>query len=136
MFCGWRLANSYRSLASLGTGTLKIDAISGTCEFEGEPIGPLAIAEELHHWLREDLAAHRILLEGLSRATLTARLTFSPVPPGRRVTNECYLRPDGKAIRAAEFFRCAIVCESEVATDEAVYRSSHQDTAEWPEGWP
>ena len=136
MFCGWRLANSYRLLASLGTGTLRIDALGGSCEFEGAPVGAPSIAGELQHWLREDFAAQRIPPEGLSRATLTARLIFSEVTPGQRVTNECYLRPDGKAIRSAEFYRCAIACESEIATDEAVYRSCHQDVTEWPHDWP
>ncbi len=31
---------------------------------------------------------------------------------------------------------CAIKCESEVATDEAVYRSEYSDLEEWPPGWP
>jgi hypothetical protein len=136
MFCGWRLANSYRSLALLGTGTLRIDALSGSCEFEGDSIGPLSIAGELQDWLREDLAANRIPPESLSHATLTARLTFSAVLPGKRMTRECYLGPDGKAIHSAEFHRCAIACEAEIATDEAVYRSYHQGVTEWPQGWP
>ncbi len=34
MFCGSRLANSYRSLASHGTGMLRIDALTGSCAFE------------------------------------------------------------------------------------------------------
>ena len=136
MFCGWRLANSYRSLASLGTGTLWIDALGGSCEFEGEPVKAPSIAGELQHWLLGDRAAHRIAPEALCRATLTARLTFSAVPPGHRVTNECYLRPDGRVVRSAEFYRCAITCESEIATDEVVYRSCHQDVTEWPQDWP
>jgi hypothetical protein len=71
-----------------------------------------------------------------SHATLTARLTFSDVPPGRRVTNEVFLGRNGKPVRASQYFCCEIACESEIATDEAVYRSSHQDVAAWPEGWP
>jgi hypothetical protein len=47
MFCGWRLANSYRSLASLGAGTLRIDALGGSCEFKGERVETLSIAGEL-----------------------------------------------------------------------------------------
>jgi hypothetical protein len=136
MFCGWRLANSYRSLASHGTGTLRIDALTGSCAFEGVGIESLPIAEELQHWLRSELAGHRIPREGLCHAILTAQLTFSPVLPGKRITNECYLRPDGKVVRSSEFHRCEIVCEAEIATNEAVYRSCHKDVTEWPEGWP
>ncbi len=136
MFCGWRLANSYRSLASLGSGTLRIDVLGGLCEFEGESIAALSIAGELQHWLHEELAAHGILPEWLSHAMLTARLSFSSVPPGHRATNECYLQRDGKFIRAAEFYRCAIACDSEIATNEAVYRSCRQDVSEWPESRP
>src|SRR5690349_12497837 len=85
MFCGWRLANAYRSLASLGTGTLRIYLLRGSCEFEGEPIGALSIAGELQQWLHGDLAAHLIPSEGLSRAMLTAGLAFSAAPPGQQV---------------------------------------------------
>jgi hypothetical protein len=136
MFCGWRLANSYRELASLGTGALRIDALGGSCDFDETPIRRLAIAGELQHWLHDDLAAHQIPPESLACAILTAKLTFGAIPPGCRVTNECYLGPDGKAIRSADFFRCSIDCESEIATDEATYRSSHRAVTEWPDGWP
>ncbi len=41
MFCGWRLANSYSDLETLGLGTLEIDALSGDARFNGSAIGPL-----------------------------------------------------------------------------------------------
>ena len=60
MFCGWRLANSYKDLERLGSGTLSIDVLVGSCRFDGTPIEPLSIAGELHSWLCEDLAAQGI----------------------------------------------------------------------------
>jgi hypothetical protein len=136
MFCGWRLANSFRSLASLGSGILQIDALRGSCQFRGEPIGELSIAGELRCWLREDLAASGIPPEKLSHASLTAQLTLSAVAAKQRVTNVCYLRPDGQVVRSGSFYRCAIDCEAEIATDEAIHRSHHHNVTEWPQDWP
>src|SRR5205085_1874444 len=74
MFCGWRLANSYKDLGRLGSGTLSIDVLVGSCRFDGTPIEPLNIAGELHSWLCEDLTAQGITIGALLRAGLTARL--------------------------------------------------------------
>jgi hypothetical protein len=32
--------------------------------------------------------------------------------------------------------RCAMECNSNVVTDEAVYRSKLTEVEEWPVGWP
>lgn len=136
MFCGWRLANSYRDLERLGTGTLCIDAKAGSCRFEGVSIEPPNIAGELHAWLCADLAAHGIPISGLLRASLAAQLSITLVAARPRVTSVQFLRVDGKPIRTGKFYRCEIACESEVATEDAVYRSRHTDLEEWPAGWP
>ena len=77
MFCGWRLANSYTNLETLGSGTLAIDALSGDATFNGDTIGPLNIAGELHAWLREDCQNNDIPLSGIHHARLTAELDFT-----------------------------------------------------------
>ena len=135
MFCGWRLINCKAELVKLGSGELEIDALSGDCFFEGRPIPELSIAVELREWLKEDLGAHRIPIEALSRARLKAQLSFSEIPWGARQTNEHYFS-DGRTVRTAKMHRCVIRCESEVATVEAVYRSEFSDLEEWPVGWP
>jgi hypothetical protein len=43
---------------------------------------------------------------------------------------------DGKAVRTEKMNRCLMVCHSDVATDEAIYRSQLQEIQEWPIGWP
>jgi hypothetical protein len=136
MFCGWRLVNSYERLPGLGSGTLAIDALTGSCSFEGVPIEPLNIAGELQAWLSDDLSASRIPPESLTRAVLTARLTYSTTPRSGRVTKVYFFRSDGTTTRSTAYHRLLIECESEVATDEAVYRSRYRDIEEWPEGWP
>jgi hypothetical protein len=136
MFCGWRLAKSYRSLASHGTGTLRIDALAGSCAFDGVGIESLPIAEELQLWLRGEIAGHRIPREGLCHAILTVQITFRAMPPGKRMANERYLGRDGKVVYSSEFHSCTILCEAEIATNETVYRSCHADVTEWPEDWP
>ena len=135
MFCGWRLVNSYGDLARLGSGTLSIDALAGSCAFEGKPIQPPSIAGELHAWLCEDLAAHGIPAGVLLRAKLAARIAITTIPPQQRATPARHLTPEGKPVRSGLFFRCVIECESEVATDEAVYRSRYADLEEWPTSW-
>lgn len=95
MFCGWRLINCKPELVRLGSGVLEIDALSGSCLFDGRPIPELSIAVELREWLEGDLAAHNIPAEALSRARLTARLSFDEIPWGARQTNEHYFN-DGR----------------------------------------
>lgn len=136
MFCGWRLANSYEGLERLGSGSLSVDVLVGSCRFDGTPIGPLNIAGELHSWLCEDLAAQGIPTGAVLRAGLTARLSIAAIGSRPRATPVQYLRADGKPVRSGGFYRCKIECESEVATDEATYRSRLTDMEEWPVGWP
>ncbi|MDR3619572.1 MAG: hypothetical protein P4L85_09495 [Paludisphaera borealis] len=136
MFCGWRLANSYKDLARLGSGTLEIDVLVGSCRFDGVAIEPLNIAGELHCWLCEDLAAHGIPIDSLLRGSLTAHLSITAVGLRPRSTPVQFFGADGKPIRSGEFYRCEIECESEVVAEGAVYRSRSKDIEEWPMGWP
>jgi len=136
MFCGWRLANSYKDLGRLGSGVLSIDVLVGSCRFDGLPVEPLLIAGELHLWLCRDLAAHGIPIDALLRASLTVRLSTSAIGSGPRITRAKYFGADGKSIRSGGHYRCVIECESEVATEDTVYRSHSTDVEEWPAGWP
>jgi hypothetical protein len=67
---------------------------------------------------------------------LTAQLSISVVGSRQRATPVQFLGLDGKPIRSGGFYRCAIECESEVATDEVIYRSRLKDVEVWPVGWP
>ncbi len=136
MSCGWRLANSYKDLERLGSGTLSIDVLVGSCRIDGVPIEPPHIAGELHSWLCEDLAAQGIPIGALLRAGLTARLSVTAIGSRPRATPVQFLGADGKPVRSGGFYRCEIECESEVATDEATYRSRRRDVGEWPAAWP
>lgn len=135
MFCGWRLINCKPQLVELGSGTIRIDVLTGNCTFEGRPISPLSIAEELRLWLSEDLEANHIPVAAVSRACLQVKLSFSKIPWSERTTNGHYFNY-GRPVRTNTMHRCIIRCASEVATDEAVYRSEFDDVEEWPVGWP
>ena len=134
MFCGWRLVNCMPQLVDLGSGTIHIDVLTGSCSFDGEAIPSLSIAEELRLWVRKDLEANQIPLAGLAHASLAAKLSLSEIQWRDRTTNAHFF-DDGRHVRTDTMHRCAIRCESEVATDEAVYRSEFQDLEEWPVGW-
>jgi hypothetical protein len=135
MFCGWQLHTSKPVLAKLGSGTLEIDAITGECSFDGRSISPLSIAFALKGWLIDDLRGNNIPIELITRARLRTTLAFTEIPWKERSTREIFFN-DGRGVKTATLHRCAIQCNSEVATDEAVYRSEYSDLEEWPPGWP
>lgn len=135
IFCGWRLINSYRDLERWGSGILVIDALDGSCQFDGEPVPPTAIAGELHAWLEDDLRSSGIPREALRYARLTASLRFTSVTPRDRVTRDQHFT-EGVHLGSVQFNRVAILCFGEVATDEVVYRADYRDVEEWPIGWP
>lgn len=134
MFCGWRLIGSKPNLVKFGPGTLEIDAITGQCHFQGKIIGQLTIAEEIHAWLQQDLAANKIPIVALTCAHLAVKLSFSEVPWNDDAREIFY--SDGKAVRTEKMNRCTMECDSNVTTDDAVYRSKLIDAQEWPLGWP
>jgi hypothetical protein len=133
MFCGWRLIGSKPSLVDLRSGTLGINAITGQCFFQGQIIGPLTIAEEIRIWMQDDVAANKIPVEALTGAQLTVKLSFSIVPWSD--SGETFYS-EGKVVRTEKMNRCLMECDSQVATDEAVYRSKLTEIQEWPIGWP
>jgi hypothetical protein len=134
MFCGWRLIGSKPNLVDLGAGTLEIDAITGECFFQGRIIEQLTIAQEIRVWMQDDLAANKIPFVALKRARLSVNLTFSVVPWNKQ-SREIFYSDEG-AVRTEKMTRCTMECDSNVATDEAVYSSRLTDVQEWPLGWP
>ena len=136
MFCGWRLVNSYGTLEQLGSGELRIDALTEACSFDGAPVQSLSIATELAAWLREDLAANRIEAAAVREALLVADLEFGEIDRSGRTTRSEHFAPDGRHVSPARFIRLDIRCSSRVATDERIYTSEYRDREEWPAGWP
>ncbi len=121
-------------LVELGSGTLEVDPLTGQCQFQGKPIVQLPIALELVGWMQRDLTIHRIPTTVLVRARLSVKLSFSQVPWNTRTKEIFY--SNGEAVRSQKMNRCNFECDSEVATDEAVYRSKRTEVQEWPVGWP
>jgi hypothetical protein len=134
VFCGWRLNQSKPNLVELGSGTLKIDALTGNCSFEEKSISQLTIAEELRLWLQSDLSASNIPIDALTGAKLAVNLSFSVVPWSAPEQEIFYL--NGKAIRTEKMNRCVMECDSHVTTDDRVYRSQLTEVQQWPIGWP
>jgi hypothetical protein len=84
--------------------------------------------------LRRDLESNEIPIAVLTGARLPVELSFSVVPWNER-TGEIFLS-DGKVARTPQMNRCIMKCESNVTTDEVVYRSTLIETQESPIGWP
>jgi hypothetical protein len=134
MFCGWRLNGSKAMLVELGSGKLEIDLLTGHCMFQDKPVAQLPIALELVECVKQDLETHRIPAGLLTRAHLSAKLSFSKIPWNPK-TKETFHK-GGSVVRSENMHSCIFECESEVATKETVYRSKQVDTQEWPLGWP
>jgi hypothetical protein len=134
MFCGWRLIGSKPNLVDLGSGTLEIDAISGECFFAGRIIEQLTIAKEIRAWVKDDLAANEIPLVALKRARLSVNLSFSVVAWSKQTKEIFY--SDAGAVHTEKMNQCTMECDSNVATDAAVYSSKLTEVQEWPTGWP
>jgi hypothetical protein len=134
MFCGWRLINSKPEIVKLGSGTVRVDALTGESWFGDQP-APLAIARELKGWLASELEANGIPINQIRRAEVRAELDLSVVPWEEPSSGEKFFI-SGRPVRAETMNRCRIVCSSEVATDELVYQASHQESEQWPVGWP
>ncbi len=136
MFCGWRLMNSYADIELLGSGTLEIDALTGSATFNGQPIDPLAIAGELQAWLAEDCESNNIPIDEIRTANLTATLDLTKTDWKQRQTCQHWFDHKGAEIVWRQINRCVIECSSIITTDECEYRSLYNDIEEWPEGFP
>ncbi len=135
MFCGWRLIDSKPDLVKFGSGRHTIDVLTGKCFFEGKEIPKLSIAEELRLWLKEDLLSHNITPDALVSAKLNANLTFSAIAWSEKTGNEQFF-DHGNPVQTDTMHRCVIECDSEITTDETIYRGKYSDVQEWPIGWP
>jgi hypothetical protein len=136
MFCGWRLVNSYSEIESLGSGTLEIDALTGDATFDGQPTKSLAIAGELHAWLRQDCDSNNIPMDHIHAAKLTAALDLKKTDWKKRQSRDHWFDHKGAEILWRQINRCIIECNSLITTDACEYRSRYHDLEEWPEGFP
>jgi hypothetical protein len=134
VFCGWRLITSKPTLVRLGSGILEIDALTGHCLFDGSGVDRLPIAEEICAWLQHDLRSNKIPLGDLTCARLTVKLSFSQVPWNNQAGEIFYSK--GKPVSTERMNRCTIECDSNVSTDNAVYRAKLTEVQEWPLEWP
>jgi hypothetical protein len=102
--------------------------------FQDTPILHIPIAEEVRARMHKDLEAHNIPTTELTRVRFAVKLIFSRVPWNTQSKEIFYT--DGKAMRSEEMHHCIFECESEIATDQAIYRSVLREVQEWPLGWP
>ena len=87
MFCGWQLYTDFDTFAELGSGTLEINAMDGTCEYNQSQIKNLSIATTLNLWLVEELNENNIAMSEIDTALLTVQVEVSPPEYGNRFTS-------------------------------------------------
>jgi len=134
MFCGWRQIFSKPQLVQLGNGRLEIDALTGSCSFNGTPIDQVSVAIELRAWLEQDLMQHNIPKSALKEASVSAELLFQSVPWHPLPATQFF--KSGEPIHSGPMHQCVVRCASMVRTDDAEYRSKLEDVERWPVGWP
>ena len=134
MFCGWRQTFSKPHLVRLGTGQLAINALSGACAFNGQPVEPLPIAAELRLWLEQDLEQHGVPKDALKEASVRADFTLETVEWDPVMRTQFF--KEGEPVNSGPMHRCAVKCTSLVRTDEAEYRGEFNDVERWPIDWP
>jgi hypothetical protein len=133
IFCGWRLNLSLQRLAELGSGVLDIDVLSGQCAFNGSPIEPLPIAEEIHGWFLDDLNQSGIPVLSIHSASFRAELQLSRIPwnPG----GERFFKGNS-AVVTPEMNTCQMHCTGVITTDEKQYQGTYNGDRKWPINWP
>ncbi len=136
MFCGWRLMNSYKELAALGSGTLEINALNTATTFNGSPIEAPSIAHELHIWLVNDLAANDIPSDSITIAVLEVQMEISRARAPKNNQRSFYIGKDGMPIHDGEFFKLSARCKSNISTSEANYSKERGHYEQWPVRWP
>jgi hypothetical protein len=95
-----------------GSGTYKLNILSGECSHTGEPIPTLRTCDEFREWLFTQLDKHNVPRVGIDAATLTINLTVSEIAVKQSF---------GNMFASAHF---SLDCSSEILTDEKSYRSS------------
>lgn len=132
MFCGWRLTGSKPMLVALGSGTIRIDMLTGRCTFNDKPTPLLPIASELLIWTRQELISRDIPVSRIICARLSAKLSFSQVRWNLRTTETLWA--DAGDPGSMSMHQCTFDCESEIATDTDVYHSTLREVQEWLPG--
>jgi hypothetical protein len=136
MFCGWQLHSSYPALEQLGDGTLRLDILQQTANFDEKTVTNLPVNGVLNAWLKADLRSYNIPSEALRTVILTVQLSFSAVPKASRRTSDHHFAPSGAHLVRPVFVGCDFYCQAEVVTDSRSYTSEYRDYEEWPPGWP
>ncbi len=111
------------TFAYLGSGTVVLDVLTGECSFNGVAIRQLHTCEEDRAWLGEQCHKHNIPLDGIIRAAMTIVVD---------VTDVVVKRTHRHTFRSACF---TFDCQSEIATNEKLYRGRAAGQKVWGFCW-
>lgn len=113
MFVGWQLLEDFNTLAKNGDGTLIINALNATNEFNGKIINQLNITKILNSWLKDDLIQNHIPQSKLNEAQLQVEINVKLPEYGSRFTNFSFN------------------CNSNIAIENKSYSSSLKDAQDF-----
>jgi len=77
----------FNTFAKLGSGTLEINAMDGSCEYNQSQIKKLSIASVLNSWFLEELNVNNITMSEIDAALLTVQVEVTPPEYGNRFTS-------------------------------------------------
>jgi hypothetical protein len=111
------------SFVHYGSGTYKLDILTGKCELDGEPVPSLRTCNVFKDWLFTQLDKHGIAHAEIEAARLIIGLDISGIDVRLAGTNEL----------ASAYFKFDF--QSEIRTDEKTYYAqlSHEQT--WGFDW-
>jgi len=119
MFSGPHLVHDFRQLSALGSGTLLIDLIAGTCRHDRRPVPRLVVVDRLRSWLKRSLST------APSSAEMAVTLQLDE-HEGQQHKGVYW------AGGAKVFIGCAITVKGKLVVDDAVYESEYGCQLEWP----
>jgi hypothetical protein len=126
LFTDCELIHDQASLTKLGSGTLWIDLITGTCRHNGHPINQLHISGMLCGWLSESLVNAQLPKTAAQDAALVVRIAIEHYREQRH-TDVRWANP------ATGFVGCRTAIRCRVAANGVEAEAERNEEMEWPE---
>ncbi len=127
MLCGWRLANGYKEIIELGSGSYEMNILAESSAFNGKPVS-LYMTAEIAAWFKKDIAINNVDINSVDSAQILADIEVKPLE-GKRKTNTHF----PQAEKSATYYSIKIKCQSEILAFGKKFKSAKEDYEEFPD---